>query len=474
MRQMITLAILLFAPVLAPEHARAQVQMVPISLPDDPPQIAMQLGSTVADRYAVPQVVQQACHSVGKIILDEGGSQSHGSGTYIGDGLWLTNAHVVLGRGAYSVRLKTGQTLPARLLRVEQDRQPDLAILETKNLDHTIRPIPIAGDLPQQGDIVYPSGFDRGDMHNHRVWPARIMRFFTDGDMESVGTTGRKGAISGNSGGPTFTANGELISPLFANGGSDTYSGRGTTITVSWRGTRTFLLPFRERIMRAIVQCQNGQCPPQRYAPPQQYQPQYQPPPPGYGIDPGGSPGDTVPSYQPQPQTQPAPAPQAGCPNCQGPACPCPPQRETGVDYEKLADTLIPIIAEDDRFRGPPGKDGADGEVQAAQLAAITQSILAVIREDDRFRGPAGEPGQAGPRGPAGPQGQPGMDGMAADIDVDALAAQILSRVQHPSQRVVLVDGKSGSVIDDETYQPGEPIVLDFQSIIKSARTNGR
>jgi hypothetical protein len=120
-------------------------------------------------------------------------------------------------------------------------------------------------------------------------------------------------------------------------------------------------------------------------------------------------------------------------------------------------------MAKDDRFRGPVGKDGANGTVDAMHLAAVTESILQTIRADERFRGPAG---------PVGPRGEQGLAGESTALDVDALTQQILAQL--PGQRVVLKDGKSGKIIDDETYKPGEAIVLDFQQIIRSQAANTR
>lgn len=167
-----------------------------------------------------------------------------------------------------------------------------------------------------------------------------------------------------------------------------------------------------------------------------------------------------------QPGITPTPDPNVGLqpvhPPVHPPGCVC--------DEQKIIDSVLEKMAADVRFRGPTGpagpagpqglagKDGADGEVKASHLAAVTESIIQTISNDARFRGPPGE---------QGPSGKP-----ASEIDVDALAQQILAKVKHPSQRVVLVDGKSGKILDDETYQPGEPIVLDFQQILRNARVN--
>lgn len=82
--------------------------------------------------------------------------------------------------------------------------------------------------------------------------------------------------------------------------------------------------------------------------------------------------------------------------------------------------------------------------------------------------GPQGETGPQGPQGSQGPQGPPGPGITASDID--AITQRVAASIQIPNQRVVLVDGSSGTVIDDETYQPGEPIVLDFQRVINAAK----
>ena len=99
---------------------------------------------------------------------------------------------------------------------------------------------------------------------------------------------------------------------------------------------------------------------------------------------------------------------------------------------------------------GPPGPAGADGM--------------------------DGEPGPAGPAGPPGRDGEPGRDGAAgppgpsAQIDIESIVDIVERRITHPSQRVLLIDGKDGTVLDDETYAPGEPIVLDIQALIRKPK----
>ena len=71
--------------------------------------------------------------------------------------------------------------------------------------------------------------------------------------------------------------------------------------------------------------------------------------------------------------------------------------------------------------------------------------------------GKAGPPGPPGPAGPQGATGPAGRDGKDAVIDESSILRLIMQHM--PGQRVVLVEGSK--ILDDETYKPGEPIVLD-------------
>lgn len=432
-------------PMLCIANTLLAQDMVPIAPPPswivdlDAPRV---VRTVAASEHQIPGIVIQRCASVGLVKANSGNTQQYGTASYIGDGLWLTNAHVVQNdygqpAGAFSVFTKDGREHRAVLRSVEQDKEPDLAVLETAPI--SLPPIPIARDGVGQNEVVFPTGFDRGDMSRHKVWPARVVQIYNSGDLESVGWGQRLGAISGNSGGPTFNAQGELLAPLNANGGQEpgvTSTGRGSTITVSCRATRTYLLPFRERIMRAIAaqqtQCPPGSqyCPPQQHAyPQQQYQPQYQQQPQGQDYS------QTIPQYQP-PVTPEPPAYQ-------------PPPVTPEIDYDKLAASLVPKLAEDDRFRGsagvagpagergpagPQGPKGDAGELTEAHVSRISSTLMAALRSDPAFRGPQGEPG------------------------VNASA----------NRRVVVMSG--GEIIDDETYGENEAIVLDLQRITRAAQ----
>jgi hypothetical protein len=137
-----------------------------------------------------------------------------------------------------------------------------------------------------------------------------------------------------------------------------------------------------------------------------------------------------------------------------------PPQQANAGD---LAKQIATILVADPRFRGekgdqgkqglagPQGPKGDAGEVSDEHLATIAAAVFAKMKTDPTFRGPKGDPG----------------DGIS-QAEIERLKVEILASI--PDLRVMLVDGSTGTVIDDETYTPGEPLVLDFQRIINAAK----
>ena len=63
-------------------------------------------------------------------------------------------------------------------------------------------------------------------------------------------------------------------------------------------------------------------------------------------------------------------------------------------------------------------------------------------------------------RGPAGPPGPPGRD--CEPSDNSGLDARLTELEQRPFRMILASDGK---VIDDESYEPGSPVVLDLKRL---------
>lgn len=186
--------------------------------------------------------------------------------------------------------------------------------------------------------------------------------------------------------------------------------------------------------------CYGGSCPPQgMQMQPQQYQGPIQPP--QYLIP--ASPQaqfqqqpqvNNIPSYQPQPQLQPQPAPATV------PAVPVAPQVTAGPAGPKG----------DQGPQGVPGPKGDPGEITQQHLAIIADKVREALATDPTMRGPVG---------PAGPAGQ------SAIVDTEAIVQEVLRRM--PNMRVMLVDGSTKKILDDETYKPGEPLVFDINRLLR-------
>lgn len=149
-----------------------------------------------------------------------------------------------------------------------------------------------------------------------------------------------------------------------------------------------------------------------------------------------------------QPQQSPPTQPQSPacppCPNC-GPSLNKPDGTQPGCECEPCRDGEKGERGE----QGPQGEPGKDAELTQEQIDQMIERLA----NDPRFRGPQGE------------QGAQGV-GLTADA-IAALKKDFLESVTHPDIEVVI--GQDGKIIDSETYKSGEPIVLDIAALIKAA-----
>ncbi|MCY1144482.1 trypsin-like peptidase domain-containing protein [Actinoplanes sp. Pm04-4] len=89
--------------------------------------------AATTDSDSLAAIVKQVQPSVVTVMVDTERSSSLGSGVVISsDGLILTNNHVIEGGGTTSVRLSTGQTVPAQV--VATDTTHDLALVQATGL----------------------------------------------------------------------------------------------------------------------------------------------------------------------------------------------------------------------------------------------------------------------------------------------------------------------------------------------------
>jgi len=191
------------------------IPAAPVDLPDDP---AVQAAVAAAGAATV-RITGLGC----------GGVQS-GSGFVIGDGLVLTNAHVVAGIDRPSVEDRDGRH-PATPVLFDPDL--DVAVLRTRGL--AAGPLPVLPDAVPRGTggavIGYPGGgaFDAGAGAVLRRFEAVgrdiYGRNLTRRDVYQLQAQVRQG----NSGGPFVRPDGTVLGVIFAASTSDQNVGYALT-----------------------------------------------------------------------------------------------------------------------------------------------------------------------------------------------------------------------------------------------------
>lgn len=348
------------------------------------------------------------------------GASYRGSGVYLGDRYIATAWHVPRGTpGTGTATFRDGATM--RVSVNAADRVSDICILDLEREHPTLPGVTIAERDPQVGERLFSCGFGQG----FRIFGGPVTGFFQGYGGESHWVAHQNPSVEGDSGGPIFNERGELVGPLWGAGGGETMGSTTSRFRsfcsvlfprlAAWRARRLGASGGGSTLAAAYPPasgggCFGGTCPPRSG---------------GSGVQVQPAPRPSTPPTQPQ--TGPSPTSPAG-------GCDCPSE-----------DALIAAIEK--RLKpGPAGPQGPEG--------------------------PRGAVGPRGPAGPAGPPGLAGAPGKDAEIDLEKLAEAVASRLDIPdgSRRVVIVDGRTREIIEDEVYGRGEPIVLDLQTIAKEAK----
>ncbi len=185
-----------------------------------------------------PAVVEIA--TIQEVIADEGPTKRTragglGSGFLISeDGLIMTASHVVQLAEDVAVRWVTGEVSKAKI--VSTNPNADVAIIRAEKVPESIKPLVLAdSDQVRIGDEVFIIGAPRTYAHSLTVGHVSARRVPKDlfGGIEPVELLQTDAAINeGNSGGPMFNMNGEVIGVvshiLSQSGGSE---GLGFVVT---------------------------------------------------------------------------------------------------------------------------------------------------------------------------------------------------------------------------------------------------
>ena len=168
-------------------------------------------GRFVVDAQTPEQVAQNGLRST--VILKmqpTATNNSQGSGFFVGDGLIVTNYHVIEGATKGTAKLVGTEQASDIEGYIAIDKDRDLAILKVANL--YAPPLPLGdSDIVQVGEVVYAVGNPRG-----------LEGTFSDGIISNIqpdGNSGIRGEViqmtapisQGSSGGAVLNSNGEVI-----------------------------------------------------------------------------------------------------------------------------------------------------------------------------------------------------------------------------------------------------------------------
>jgi S1-C subfamily serine protease len=162
--------------------------------------------------------VRAAAGSIVKILGTACGLGVEGSGWVAGDGLVVTNAHVVAGQKDTEV-LRGGHPPGLDATVVAFDPRNDVAVLRVRGLGAPA--LRLAGD-PRAGTSAAILGYPGNGPYDVRAGRLGATRAVITQDAYGLGPVRRsitslRGAVrSGNSGGPMVDAQGEVVTTVFA------------------------------------------------------------------------------------------------------------------------------------------------------------------------------------------------------------------------------------------------------------------
>ncbi len=366
---------------------------------------------------AIPAPVAQAALATVRVRFQG----SLGTGVYLGDGLYLTAAHVGEGeRPTGMITFKGGGYDNVKV--VGKDPQYDLLLLQG-TVRAQMPSVALHNENIGIGEKVFLVGCARGKLE---AWEGPVESYGAPvGGSAQDWMDVRGAAIQGDSGGPVFTQTGRLCGVLWGE------NGRATAASNCGR-VRTFLLPWNARLAAwQQTQCQGGYCPQPQY---QYQQPQYQQGGIGNRQEITGTIG----------QPTPVPGGNAGWPTTTQPSIPA-------ISDEAIAKHIFAQMqVNPEKFRGdkgepgPKGDPGPAGQITTQQLESVVVAVTDQLRNDPSLKGDPGKDGS---------------DGVSPTLDIEAITAEVLARL--PPIPVQTYD-RQNQLIDTEYYPFGTPIKLRY------------
>lgn len=303
-----------------------------------------------------------------RAVLQVFGGAGAGCGTLVrveGERGWLlTAAHVVEGSPRCRLQWADGQSRDAEV--VASDEVLDVALVTLAAPPEAIA-MPLAGpsDWPRQGDVVELIGYGGGRL---RHWSAKVNGYvLTDGLGKHQTLSVDTQTIGGDSGG-AIVFNGRLVGVIW---GGPLAGPRGPMVAT--HGTCCVAI---DALLRRTV----SSWPPSAASPAAQIA--------AYPPCAGGN----CPLVPPTPIRSPA-APRDCCAELRAELrklearVDALAQSPTAIDLQQAVDAIVERMADDERFRGPPGDDGVDGRDGAsANVEALAEQVKQRLAGSLRIR----------------------------------------------------------------------------------------
>lgn len=357
------------------------------------------------------------------VHASDGSGQSSGSGCYVAVGQIrgvLTAQHCLGGR--VSIRWADGHTSSGQA--TTDSRGADVGFVLATH--PTIQPLAISARPPQSGEWLEFCGYG-GPRDQLRHWWGRLAAVRSQDARGNAFADYDAPVMQGDSGGSILNRDRQVVGVITCGAGNP-FARVG--VAQAFRTTGGPAYPVVVDFVNRVDQRYGGSCGPGGCGPG---------PADNWAYPPRPTPG-VPPQPQPVPSPVPVPTPQPS------PSVPCP-GVVYQVDYERLAACLAPLLAGDDKLRGPPGKDGATGPagpagpgLTADQVEALYQRLAAAMAADPKFRGP---------QGPEGPPGQ-----AASSPDIEAIAAAVAAKL--PPMYFKELDFKTGKTRSISAVRLGE------------------
>lgn len=270
----------------------------------------------------IDSVAQQNGRSVCRVITPDG----MGSGVLIAPQWVLTAKHVIQGSGWAECEF-AGQKYPVDF--APMSASADVCLLHLEG-SPSVPAQPLAASDLSAAQPCFLAGFDMGQ--RLRVYDGSVADTrYNSGHVASISHNAARMAINGNSGGPVWNAQGQVVGPLWGSTDGETYITQNNRVQLLVKMTAERYPQYSQSLSQCVPGGGNYYCPP------------------------------TTPTTPTVPTTPPGTSPTCNCPP--GPQGPPGPAGPAGQDGRDGVDGIDGVDGEDGQDSSVPGPAGPIGPI---------------------------------------------------------------------------------------------------------------